>query len=132
MLQSWEYAMRNSLAIVATAFVLSSSYAFAQAPQDRSDGPRPFAFSREDAGALIDARIAALHSGLKLTADQERMWPAFEQAYRDLAKLRLDRRPAPPHRPLPTTRSRGWGAGPTTLPNEAPRSRALRTRRRRC
>jgi hypothetical protein len=83
--------MRNSLAIVATAFVLSSSYAFAQAPQDRSDGPRPFAFSREDAGALIDARIAALHSGLKLAADQERMWPAFEQAYRDLAKLRLDR-----------------------------------------
>jgi hypothetical protein len=83
--------MRNSFAIVATAFVLSSSYAFAQAPQDRSDGPRPFAFSREDAGALIDARIAALHSGLKLTADQERMWPAFEQAYRDLAKLRLDR-----------------------------------------
>src|SRR5579864_8553341 len=91
MLQSWEYAMRNSLAIVVTALVLGSPCAFAQAPRDRSDGPRPPAFSQEDAGAFIDARIAALHAGLKLTADQERMWPAFEQAYRDLAKLRLCR-----------------------------------------
>src|ERR1700730_1478667 len=55
------------------------------------DCPRAPAFSRDNAEAFIDARIAALHAGLRLTPDQERMWPAFEQAYRDLAKLRLDR-----------------------------------------
>jgi zinc resistance-associated protein len=45
----------------------------------------------EDMAAFADARIAALHAGLKLNADQEKIWPAFEQALRDLAKMRMDR-----------------------------------------
>jgi zinc resistance-associated protein len=45
----------------------------------------------EDMAAFADARIAALHAGLKLNADQEKAWPAFEQALRDLAKMRMDR-----------------------------------------
>jgi zinc resistance-associated protein len=83
--------MWKSLAAAAAAIVLGSSLASAQAPRERPDGPRAPAFSRDNAEAFIDARIAALHAGLRLTPDQERMWPAFEQAYRDLAKLRLDR-----------------------------------------
>jgi zinc resistance-associated protein len=35
-------------------------------------------------------RVAALKAGLKLTPAQEKNWPAFEQAYRDLAKARAD------------------------------------------
>lgn len=45
----------------------------------------------EDRAALIDARIAAVKAGLKLTPDQEKMWPAVESAVRDMVKLRVDR-----------------------------------------
>src|SRR4249919_2243553 len=45
----------------------------------------------EDRAAFVDARIAAVHAGLKLTADQEKLWPPVEAAVRDFAKLRIDR-----------------------------------------
>src|SRR5271166_4051375 len=47
--------------------------------------------SPEDRAAMLDARIAAVHAGLKLTADQEKLWPPVEAAARDLVKLRIDR-----------------------------------------
>jgi zinc resistance-associated protein len=53
------------------------------------EGYRP---SDEDVSAFTDARIAALKAGLKLTADQEKNWPALETALRELAKQRADRR----------------------------------------
>ena len=54
------------------------------------DGPhwRPNA---EDISALGDARIAAIHAGLKLSAEQEKNWPAVETALRDLAKQHSER-----------------------------------------
>src|SRR6201991_4128515 len=45
----------------------------------------------EDRAAFTDARIAAVKAGLKLTADQEKLWPPVEAAVRDFAKLRIDR-----------------------------------------
>jgi hypothetical protein len=45
----------------------------------------------EDRAAFTDARIAAVKAGLKLTPDQEKLWPPVEAAVRDLAKLRIDR-----------------------------------------
>jgi hypothetical protein len=47
--------------------------------------------SPEDRAAFADARIAAVHAGLKLTPDQEKLWPPVEAAVRDLAKMRIDR-----------------------------------------
>src|ERR1700722_17536730 len=47
--------------------------------------------SPEDRAAFADARIAAVHAGLKLTPDQEKMWPPLESAVRDFVKLRIDR-----------------------------------------
>ncbi|KTT15071.1 hypothetical protein SB14R_23945, partial [Pseudomonas oryzihabitans] len=47
--------------------------------------------SQEDRAAFLDARIAAVHAGLKLTADQEKLWPPVEAAVRGFAKMRLDR-----------------------------------------
>ena len=41
--------------------------------------------------AFGEARLAALRAGLALTPEQEKNWPAFEQAARDYGKLRLDR-----------------------------------------
>src|SRR5262245_7804614 len=45
----------------------------------------------EDLRAFGEARLAALKAGLLLTAEQEKNWPAFEQAARDYGKLRMDR-----------------------------------------
>ncbi|UZE47951.1 Spy/CpxP family protein refolding chaperone [Rhodopseudomonas sp. P2A-2r] len=45
----------------------------------------------EDRAAFADARIAAVHAGLKLTPDQEKLWPPVEAAAKDFAKLRIDR-----------------------------------------
>src|SRR6516164_11716055 len=48
-------------------------------------------FTPEDRAAFADARIAAIHAGLKLTPDQEKLWPPVEAAARDFAKMRIDR-----------------------------------------
>ena len=45
----------------------------------------------EDRAAMADAKIAAVHAGLKLSADQEKLWPPVESAVRDLVKIRIDR-----------------------------------------
>jgi hypothetical protein len=45
----------------------------------------------EDRAAFADARIAAVHAGLKLTAEQEKLWPPVETAVREFSKLRIDR-----------------------------------------
>jgi hypothetical protein len=47
--------------------------------------------SATDVAAFTDARIAAMKAGLELTPDQAKNWPAFEQAVRDMAQLRIDR-----------------------------------------
>src|SRR5258708_2337021 len=57
------------------------------APQEA----RAFRMSAEDMAALTDARAASLKAGLKLTAEQEKHWPAVETAIRDLAKDRAER-----------------------------------------
>ncbi|MGU3382882.1 Spy/CpxP family protein refolding chaperone [Methylobacterium sp. D53M] len=72
----------------------------------RDHGPEGFrghgrwsALTPEDRAAFTDARIAALHAGLKLNADQEKLWPPVETAIRDMAKLRQQRREAMRDRP---------------------------------
>jgi len=68
--------------------------ALAEQRTDGRAGDVSYRFQRptlDDLGAFTDARIAALKAGLRLTPDQDKNWPAFEQAYRNLAKLRSDR-----------------------------------------
>jgi zinc resistance-associated protein len=77
--------------VIGTAALMlaASAYAYAQAPMGR-DGGRRYQPRAEDRAAFLDARMAALHAGLKLTPDQEKSWPAFEQAYRALAASRAE------------------------------------------
>jgi len=75
----------------AALVLLAVTNVSAQPFRERPDGPRPPAITREDAIAFLEARIAALHSGLQLTPEQERLWPAFERAYRERARLRMER-----------------------------------------
>lgn len=46
-------------------------------------------FSSEDLNAFADAHIAALKAGLKLSPEQEKLWPPVEEALRHLARLHL-------------------------------------------
>ncbi|MGO4712865.1 Spy/CpxP family protein refolding chaperone [Bradyrhizobium sp. 2TAF24] len=67
--------------------------------------------SPEDRLAFVDARIAAVKAGLKLTPEQEKNWPAIESAVRDFAKQRIDRANAsadktPPEDPIVRLRER--------------------------
>lgn len=47
--------------------------------------------SKEDRAAFLNARIASIHAGLNLTADQEKLWPAVESAVRDMANAMVAR-----------------------------------------
>ena len=86
--------MKKTIAAGTIALTLASA-GFALAQQTTQPSPtregRGFRPSAEDAAALTDARVAGLKAGLKLTAEQEKNWPAVETAIRDLAKERGDR-----------------------------------------
>jgi hypothetical protein len=82
----WKAALAGTAALA----IVGSSLVYAQ----QRGGPGGFDRGRpnlEDLRAFQDARLAALHAGLGLTPEQEKNWPAFEQASREMAKLRLDR-----------------------------------------
>jgi hypothetical protein len=40
--------------------------------------------------AMLDANLAGLKAGLKLTADQEQLWGPFETAVRAAADMRME------------------------------------------
>jgi hypothetical protein len=76
-----------ALAIAGTTLV------YAQQQRGRDGGMR-WQPNAEDQRAFGDARLAGLKAGLTLNAEQEKNWPAFEQAAREFGKLRADRRAA--------------------------------------
>ncbi len=85
--------MKKHLLIVAAAAALLlpvlSSGSYAEPPKQEASAP--WKFSDEDRAALVDARVAGLKAGLKLTPAQEKNWPAVEAAIRDRAKARAAR-----------------------------------------
>jgi zinc resistance-associated protein len=87
-----EIVMLKTVTAGATALMLIAGVsAYAQQPPAGTDSGRRQLFAPEDRAAFLDARVAALHAGLRLTAEQEKAWPAFEQAYRDVAATRDNR-----------------------------------------
>jgi hypothetical protein len=84
-----EVRMKKILLAGAAALVLAGSTAvYAQHRPWFHDHMR---MSAEDRAAFADARIAAVHAGLKLSPDQEKLWPPVETAVKEFAKLRIDR-----------------------------------------
>jgi zinc resistance-associated protein len=82
---------KTVLAGTAALAIVGSSLVYAQQGPGGPDRMRGWHPSAEDISAFGDARIAALHAGLKLTPEQEKNWPALESALRDLAKQRSER-----------------------------------------
>src|SRR5262245_54275957 len=76
-----------TLAIAGTSLV----YAQQRSGRDGMMMMERFQPNAEDLRAFGEARLAALKAGLVLTPEQEKNWPAFEQAARDYGKLRMDR-----------------------------------------
>jgi hypothetical protein len=74
--------------MAAFAVVTGSSLAYGQGPSGGSGSPPVTA---ADLSALTDARIAIIKAALQLTPDQERYWPAIEEAIRTRAKDRMTR-----------------------------------------
>src|SRR6478735_8347581 len=87
-----EVHMRKfAIAAVAVLAIAGTTAVYAQYRPWFHDHMHHMRMNPEDRAAFVDARIAAVHAGLKLTADQEKLWPPVEAAVRDFAKLRIDR-----------------------------------------
>jgi hypothetical protein len=80
-----------TIAGVAVLVIAGSTAVYAQYHPWIREHVQHVRMTPEDRAAFVDARIAAVHAGLKLTADQEKLWPPVEAAVRDFAKLRIDR-----------------------------------------
>ena len=83
----WKSVLAGTTALM----IAGSSLVYAQEQPGAPDGARRWRPTAEDVSAFTDARIAGLKAGLKLTPDQEKVWPAVESAIRDLSKQRADR-----------------------------------------
>jgi len=93
----WKTVLAGTAAIA----IAGATFAYADqgpGPRDHAQRWRP---STADIAAFADARIAALHAGLQLNADQEKNWPAMENALRDMAKQRTERFEARKNPPPP-------------------------------
>jgi hypothetical protein len=80
-----------AIAGIAALAIAGSTAVYAQHGSWFHEHMRHMRMNPEDRAAFTDARIAAVHAGLKLTPDQEKLWPPVEAAVRDFAKMRIDR-----------------------------------------
>jgi zinc resistance-associated protein len=83
------------IALVGSGIVLAASNGDAgqpPAPANVPAGTEKHVFSPADRAAFLDARIAALHAGLTLSPEQEKLWPAVETAVRTAANNAMARR----------------------------------------
>ncbi|PVE22242.1 hypothetical protein DC522_22365 [Microvirga sp. KLBC 81] len=90
----------KTIATLATAAAMLAgvgTYAFAQAqapaepPAAQAQEEAQPRMSQDDFNRFVDARIASIKAGLKLTADQERIWSPVEIAIRNAANQRYTR-----------------------------------------
>ena len=80
------------IALVGSGVALAAFNGHAeQSPANVPARTEKHVFSPADREAFLDARIAALHAGLKLTPEQEKLWPAVETALRTAGKNAMDR-----------------------------------------
>src|SRR5438045_1987583 len=83
----WKSIVAGTAALASAGTTL----VYAQQRSGRPDDGARWRPSVEDMRAFGEARLAAQRAGLTLRPEQEQSWPAFEQAARELAKLRADR-----------------------------------------
>jgi hypothetical protein len=86
--------MMRSVFPLLAALVFSTSVLSAKAdPMDQQSEPMRMERMQQwatDHQTLLDAKLAGLKAGLKLTANEETLWGPFEAAVRDAAKMRME------------------------------------------
>ncbi|MFS8036213.1 Spy/CpxP family protein refolding chaperone [Xanthobacter sp. AM11] len=91
------------LALVSAAgLALLAGPALAQ-PVTPPAPPPPAPYTAEDAAAILDARLAALKTVLRLTPDQDKLWPPVEASIRNAVKDAIARREKRLAAPPPAT-----------------------------
>jgi hypothetical protein len=81
----------KTLSIIALAVATTFTALPALAQQGGGEGRHQHRLEQVDREALVDARIAAIRAGLRLTAEQEPLFTPVEQAIRDMAEQRMQR-----------------------------------------
>src|SRR5579871_3166049 len=82
--------MINKIAVAATAVLITTS-PLAYAAETSSTVGMTHPITGADLNALTDARVAMIKAALQLTPEQEKYWPAVEEAIRARAKDRQAR-----------------------------------------
>jgi uncharacterized ferritin-like protein (DUF455 family) len=82
--------MIKKIAVAATAVLITAS-PLAYAAETSSTVGMTHPVTGADLNALTDARVAMIKAALQLTPDQEKYWPAIEDAIRASAKNRQAR-----------------------------------------
>ena len=83
--------LKTVLAGATALAIAGSALAYAAPGPGGPDHAKRWHPSAEDVAAYGDARLAGLRAGLKLTAEQEKNWPAVEAAYKGLTSQRSER-----------------------------------------
>jgi zinc resistance-associated protein len=83
----WKTVLAGTTALA----IAGATLAYADQGRRGPDHGQRWRPNAADITALGDARIAALHAGLELTPEQEKMWPPMEAALRGLVKERSAR-----------------------------------------
>jgi zinc resistance-associated protein len=92
------------IALVGSGVALAAFNGHAeQSPGNIPAGSEKHVFSPADHAAFLDAGIAALHAGLKLSPEQEKLWPAVETSLRTAGNNAMARRQKLKDAPVPAS-----------------------------
>ena len=78
-------------AVLAAMAAAGAQTAAPATPSATSEAPKMMQRWVDNREAMLDARLAGLKAGLKLTPDQDKLWGPFEAAVRDFAQERMKR-----------------------------------------
>jgi citrate synthase len=78
------------LSAVAAAAVMGSAFALPAIADEDNDGPPPVQRMMANQELMLDAKLAGMKAVLKMTPEQEKLWPAFESAVRDGMKMQME------------------------------------------
>lgn len=83
--------MKNTVAALTLAAVMAASGAALAQPATERPAHGRHSLNSDDRAALLDARVAGIKAALRLTPEQEKLWPGFEKALRDSRAARAER-----------------------------------------
>ena len=84
--------MKKHLILAAMAALLAFPAVSLSAAAESTDAAAQAKQASEDHATLVDAKIAALKTGLKLTTAQEKNWESLEKVLREVAATRSARK----------------------------------------